>query len=297
MVETIFRVFVPIALTVLMFGMGLQLTSSDFIRVARFPKAVLAGLLGQIILLPFMAYLLVYFLPLPLAISAGIVILAACPGGIASNSISFLVRADVALSVTLTALSSVLALVTVPIIVGQGLDLIQLGIQEVGRTNVISLPLGATVKQLLLVVVLPLSAGMIVRRYAERLAVNSDRWFRIGNVLVLLILLLGAVVVGFDFLLKQFKVLFPMLLFFNLVSLLGGYLLARAFRLTVNQRRTIAIETGIQNVGVGALIALNVLQQPEWIVVPSVYSIVMMLTAFLFIAGLKHYRSNPIGKP
>ncbi len=276
-----------------MFGMGLQLTGSDFLRLARFPKAVFAGLLAQIILLPSIAFLLVHFLSLPLEISAGIVILAACPGGVASNSFSFLARADVALSVTLTALSSVLALVTVPIIVGMGLDIIQPGATEISHSGAIQLPLGPTVQQLLVIVVLPLSAGMFVRRFAERLALNAARWLTIGNLVVLAILLLGAFTVGFDFLLNNFKVILPVLLALNLTSMLGGYLLARSFGLVTSQRLTIVIDTGIQNVGLGMLVALNLLRQPDWIVAPAVYSIVMMLSAFALIAGLRLRRNTP----
>jgi len=292
MIEMFLKVFVPIALTVVMFGMGLQLVTGDFIRVARFPKAALAGLLGQIFLLPSIAFLLVHFLSLPLAISAGIVILAACPSGVASNSFCFLARADVALSVTLTALSSVLALVTVPLIIGLGLDIIQLGRAVTSSTDLFRLPLAASLKQLLLVVVLPLSAGMIVRRFAERFALQSDRWFRIANVVVLFILLMGAFVVGFDFLLKNFKVILPVLLALNLASMLGGYFLAQSFGLVTSQRLTIAIDTGIQNVGLGMLVALNLLRQPDWIVAPAVYSIVMMLSAFALIAGLRLRRNT-----
>ncbi|HMB59974.1 MAG TPA: bile acid:sodium symporter, partial [Xanthomonadales bacterium] len=124
MIETIYKVFVPAGLILLMFGMGLQLTRRDWLRLVRLPRAVLAGLLGQFILLPAVAFLMVYFLSLPLAVAAGIVILAACPGGVVSNSISFLARADIALSVTLTAVSSVLALLTVPLIVSFGLEIV-----------------------------------------------------------------------------------------------------------------------------------------------------------------------------
>jgi len=285
MIETFLRVFVPVVLTVLMFGMGLQLVVDDFLRLARFPKAVFVGLLGQIILLPSIAYLLVHFLPLPLAISAGIVILAACPGGVASNSFSFLAGADVALAVTLTAMSSVLALATMPLIVGLGLNIIQLTASEVAQTEAIGLPLAATVRQLFLVVVLPLSAGMLVRRFAERLAQRSGQWFRIANVAGLLVLLAGAFTVGFDFLLGNFKLLLPLLLGLNLAFMLGGFLLARSFGLPAKQRQTITIELGVHNVGLGMLLALNVMQQPQWIVVPSVYSILMMLSAFAFIGG------------
>jgi len=290
-------IYIPVVLTVLMFGMGLQLVASDFLRLARFPKAVLVGVVGQIVVLPSIAWLMVYFLPLPLAVSAGIVILAACPGGIASNSLSFLANADVALSVTLTAISSLLALVTLPILVGLGLDIIQLGMSEANHADAIRLPLGDTIAQLVLVLALPLSAGMIVRRYAERLAVRSDRWFRMVNLAGLLVLLTGAFIVGMDFLLANFQVLLPVLLGLNLASMLGGYLLARTFGLAMDQRLTITIELGIHNVGIGALVVLNLLHQPDWIVVPSVYSILMMLTGFAFVAGLRLHRGRAHSQP
>jgi len=287
LIETFLRVVLPIALVVLMFGMGLQLTGSDFLRLARFPRAVIAGLVAQIILLPCIAFTLVQFLSLPQAIAAGIVILAGCPGGVASNSFSFLARADVALSVALTALSSVFALVSLPIIVGMGLNIVQAGTAEISHHALVRLPLGATVQQLFVVILLPLSAGMIVRRFAEHLAVKSARWLTFGNLFVLLVLLVGAFTVGFDYLMKNFRVILPVLLAFNLVSMLVGYLFAQSLGLVARQRLTIALDTGIQNVGLGLLVALNLLQQPDWMVAPAVYSIVMMLSAFALIAGLK----------
>ena len=283
MIETIYKVFVPAGLMILMFGMGLQLVGGDWLRLLRFPRSVLAGLIGQFILLPLVALLLVYLLSLPLAVAAGVVILAACPGGVVSNSISFLARADLALSVSLTAISSVLALITVPIIVVTGLDLVQQGMSESSHAETISLPLGATFRQLTVLVLLPLSAGMVLRRFAPGFALKSDRWFRVGSVVVLLVLMAGAIALEFDFFLENFSRLWPVLVALNVLTMLGGYLLALGFRLKIDQRRTIAIETGVQNVALGVLVALNLLQQPEWIVVPSVYSIVMMLTAFVLI--------------
>jgi BASS family bile acid:Na+ symporter len=292
MVETYLKVVLPIALVVMMFGMGLQLTGGDFSRLARFPKAALAGLLAQLILLPSIAFLLVHFLSLPLAISAGIVILASCPGGVASNAYAFLARADVALSVTLTALSSVIALVSVPLIVTMGLEIIQLSTAEVSHRGAIALPLRATFQQLFTVILLPLSAGMFVRRFAERIALNAARWMTFVSMVVLVVLLTGAFIVGFDFLMNNFALILPVLLALNLASMLGGYFLARVFGLVTSQRLTITIDTGIHNVGVGILLALNVLQQPDWIVAPAVYSIVMMLSAFALIAGLRLQRNK-----
>ena len=284
MIESIYKVFVPSGLMLMMFGMGVQLVSDDWLRLTRYPLAVLAGVTSQFILLPAVAFLLVASLSLPLAVSAGVIILAACPGGVVSNSISFLARGDIALSVTLTAISSMLALVTIPVIVILGLNMVERGVADAASTGSMQLPVGATVRQLLLVVLLPLTAGMVLRRFAERFAQRSERWFRLGSILVLVILLVGAVGLEFQFFAQNFQALWPVLLTLNLTTMLGGYLLARVVRLRAKQRRTIAIEAGVQNAALGVLIALNILQRPEWIVAPSVYGIVMMLTAFALIA-------------
>lgn len=290
MIEQIYQVFVPSGLILLMFGMGLQLVAEDWIRITRYPLAVLAGFLGQFLLLPAIAFTLVHFLSLPLAVSAGVIIVAACPGGVVSNSVSFLARADVALSVTLTAISSVIALVTLPVLLELGLQMIQHDLAATSlalpATETITLPLAATIRQLLILVLLPLGAGMLLRRFAPGFAQRSDRWLRPGSVVVLLVLLLGAVGLEFGFFLDNFRQLWPVLLALNLASAAGGYWLARLLRLDLRQSRTVAIEVGIQNVALGVSIALNLLHQPEWMVVPSVYSIVMMLTAFGLIAGI-----------
>jgi BASS family bile acid:Na+ symporter len=128
---------------------------------------------------------------------------------------------------------------------------------------------------------------MLVRRFAERMALNAARWLAVVSMAVLVVLLIGAFTVGFDFLVNNFALILPVLLTLNLASMLGAYFLAKAFGLVTSQRLTITIDTGIHNVGLGALVALNVLQQPDWIVAPVVYSIVMMLSAFALIAGLK----------
>lgn len=289
MIETIYKVFVPSGLMLMMFGMGLQLVVGDWLRVLRYPRAVVVGLVGQFIALPLIALGLVYILPLPLAISAGIIIVAACPGGITSNSVSFLARGDVALSVTLTAISSLLALVTLPLLLTFGLELLQQGIE--GET--VKLPVGTTIKQLLMLVFLPLVAGMVVRHFAEGFALRSDRWVRIGGILVLLFLLVGAVALEFDFFMGNFMKLWPVLFALNLLSAAAGYWLAYLARLDVTQRRTIAIEVGVQNVALGAMIALNILHRQDWMVVSSVYSVVMSLSSFAFI-GFVEYRRKAL---
>jgi bile acid:Na+ symporter, BASS family len=283
MLESIYKVFVPAGLMVLMFGMGMQLVAADWARVVKYPLAVVVGLVGQFILLPAVAFLLVYSLSLPLAVAAGVVILAACPGGVVSNSISFLARGDIPLSVTLTAISSFLALLSVPLIVDIGLEFVQRGNSGVEEAGIVTLPLAATIKQMLLLVFMPLTIGMIVRRFASNFARRSDRWMRAAGVFVLLFLLIGSVAMEFRFFVDNLQSLWPVLLLLNLATLIGGYLLAMLARLDSRQRRTVAIEVGVQNVALGVMVAMNILQRPQWAVVPSVYSIVMMVTAFALI--------------
>lgn len=283
MLESIYRVFVPAGLMILMFGMGMQLVVGDWLRMAQYPRAILVGLAGQFILLPAIAFLMVYTLSLPLAVSAGLVILAVCPGGVVSNSISFLARADIPLSVTLTALSSVLALVTVPVILDAGLDFVQRDNATLQEGSYVKLPISATVKQLMLLVFIPLAAGMAVRRIASDFAKRSDSWMRVIGVVVLLVLLIGSVALEFDFFIQNLGALWPVLLLLNIATLAAGYTLALAFKVERLQRRTIAIEVGVQNVALGVMIALNILERSDWAVVPSVYSVVMMTTAFVII--------------
>ena len=289
MIETIYKVFVPTGLMLMMFGMGLQLVVEDWLRVARYPRAVVIGMVGQFVALPAIALALVYFLPLPLAISAGLIILAVCPGGITSNSVSFLARGDLALSVTLTAISSLLALITIPLFLTYGLALVQ-----EGAVDAVVLPIGSTIKQLLMLVFVPLVLGMVVRHYAPRFAVRSDPWVRAGGIILLVTLLVGAVALEYDFFIGNLKKLWPVLFALNIASMAAGYLLARWGKLDGTQCRTISIEVGIQNVALGAMIALNILERQDWMVVPSVYSVVMSVTSFVFIAAVAYNRRRAL---
>jgi len=285
MIETIYKVFVPTGLMLMMFGMGLQLVVEDWLRVVRYPRAVVVGIMGQFIALPAIALALVYFLPLPLAISAGLIILAVCPGGITSNSVSFLSRGDLALSVTLTAISSLLALVTIPLFLTYGLALVQEGV-----VDAVVLPIGSTIKQLLVLVFTPLVLGMVVRHYAPNFALQSDPWVRAGGVILLVTLLVGAIALEYEFFIGNLKKLWPVLFALNIASMAAGYLLARMVNLDAPQCRTLTIEVGIQNVALGAMIALNILKRQDWMVVSSVYSVVMSITSFVFIAVVAYNR-------
>lgn len=292
MLAMIFKVFVPSGLMVMMLGMGMQLGKEDWLRVVKFPRAVWVGLFGQFIILPILALCLGYFVSMPLAIAAGLLVLAVCPGGVTSNSVSFLARADVALSVTLTAISSLLALITIPMFLKVGLDILQ---QGMAPEDVVKLPVGDTVRQLMLMVFVPITIGMSLRHFFPAFAVKSESWVRFGGVFILLFMLFGAIALQFDFFVSNFFKLWPVLFTLNIITLAAGYFFAKVMRLDEHQSRTIGIEVGIQNVALGAMLALTILQRPDWMVVPSTYSVVMSITAFGLI-GVIEYRRKVLSR-
>lgn len=275
----LFTIGIPAGLFAIMFGIGLQLVPDDWLRIKREPRGVLAGLLGQFGAMPAIAIAVALLAPLPPDIAIGFIILAACPGGIVSNSFSYLSRADVALSVTLTALSSVLAVITLPLIVGLGFALVGNGLAQD-----LQLPIGRTILQLILLTLLPLACGMMTRRLLPSFAEKADRAFRVLNVLVLALLFSAVIVTEFAFLVANMLVTGSASILLSIACLTAGYWLASAFGLPRLQRKTIAIETGVQNGSVGIMIATTILQQPAFAIAPAIYGTLGMIVTAGFLA-------------
>ncbi len=177
-----------LALIFTMWGMGLALVIDDFKRVIKFPKAILIGLLNQLVLLPLMAFSLLYLIPASPEIAIGIVILSACPGGPTSNLMSMLAKADVALSVTLTAITSVVTIFTIPFIVNIGLE------QFTGAGSVVQLNVPKTIGTMLIIVIIPMIVGMVIRRYSSDFAKKMDRPVRICSVALLVLIIVGIII-------------------------------------------------------------------------------------------------------
>lgn len=275
----LFSTAIPAGLFTIMFGMGLQLSRTDWLRIRTEPKGVVAGLTGQFVLMPALVLATAIIAPLPEAIAVGFIILAACPGGTISNSFSYLSRADVALSVTLTAISSVLAIATLPLIIGVGLGLI--GAEATGD---LQLPIDRTIKQLVILTLAPLGLGMLVRKFFPSFARQADRAFRAINVIVLATLFGAVVVTQFNFLRANMLVAGTTSLVLSASCLFAGYGIARLLGLPAIQRKTVAIETGVQNGAVGIMIATVVLQQPAYAIAPTVYGTLNIMVTAVFIA-------------
>ncbi|MCB0638870.1 MAG: bile acid:sodium symporter family protein, partial [Lewinella sp.] len=167
--DIITTTLLPLSLFVIMLGVGLSLTPADFTRILRYPKAMVAGLTNQVVLLPIIGYLLLFVFELPPAMAVGFMILAACPGGPTSNLITHVARGDTALSITLTAVTSVVTVFTIPLVTNWSL------VQFLGESQDIRLPLLPTIGRIIGITLLPVSLGMLVRQYQTGLALRLER--------------------------------------------------------------------------------------------------------------------------
>ena len=264
----------PIALAIIMFGLGLSLTPGDFARVARSPRAVVVALVTQVVVLQLVAFGLVKLFDLDPLLAVGVMLLAASPGGTTANLFSHLFRGDVALNVTLTAINSVLAAVTLPLITN-------LAIAHFDAEGELGLQF-AKVVQVVAIVLVPVAVGMVVRQRSEAFAARADKPVRIFSIVVLVIVSLGALlgerenVVGY---VEQVGLLTAL---FCLASLSLGYTAARVMQLDQRQAVACSMEVGIHNTTIALTIALSVLDSVEVAIPSAVYSIVMYLLATAF---------------
>lgn len=275
------QILFPLVLGTVMFGLGLALQWRDFWQVVRFPKAAAIGLAGQIILLPLGAFVLLSLYPFPALVAGGLIILSACPGGAVSNAIVFVARGDVALSVSLTALSSVVTIFTIPLIVGVGMA------QFADVDARLTIGVADTLRQLGAMILAPMAAGMLVRFLWPGFAGRAERIFRLlAIVLVLLMFVAGAFVadgVGFA------DVELALLGVAGLIAIVLplGFLLAKAGRLTQAQSMTVMVEIGVQNAATGYVVAGTLLGQPDMILAIGIYGLLMFAAAGIAILAAR----------
>lgn len=265
----------PLSIGIIMFGLGLSLTWDDFKRVARYPFAVGFGLFLQVVLLPFAAALIAIALKLPPALALGLMLVAAAPGGATANIYSHLAKGDVALNITLTAVNSVLALITLPIVINLSLEYFYGAGQYVP-------PPHRKIVEVAAIILIPVLIGMFVRSRSEAFAKRMEKPIKIFSVLVLAILILAAIYIERGKLLDSIIAVGLACLLFNLISMLTGYLAPLALKLPERQAIAITMEIGIHNTALAIYVALNVLNNPAASLVPGIYTLCMYLTATLF---------------
>jgi len=279
-------VFLPISLAIIMFGMGIGLQVDDFKRVILYPKAVAIGLFNQIILLPIIGFLIVSFFPLSPELAVGLMVLAACPGGVTSNLITHLAKGDIALSITLTAITSIITLITIPLIVNFSL------VQFMGEGTFIQLPVAKTMMQIMGVTLLPVGLGMILKSKKPSIADKADRPVRIFSTVIFVLIILAAILKERAHLVEFFITAGPAALALNLATMLLGYVAAYTFKLHLKQRISITIESGIQNGTLGVMVTATLLQNSAMTVAPALYSLIMFLTGFAAIFYFKKKVNN-----
>ncbi len=273
--NVITAVFLPIALAIIMLGLGLGLTLADFKRVIVYPKAVAVGLLCQMVLLPLACFALVKLLALPSELAVGMMLLAASPGGATANLYSHLAKGDVALNITLTAVNSVLSIVTLPLIVNLSLAALA------GQSAVIPLQLGK-VMQVFAIVLVPVLIGMAIRARAPALSVRMGKPVKILSAVFLLLIVVAAVLKDRQTLATHFPAVGAAALLFNLTSLAVGYFVPRLARLSKRQSVAIGMEIGIHNGTLAIAIASGLLGSPTMAIPPAIYSVIMFFTAAAF---------------
>ena len=278
------NLLLPLALGIIMLGLGLGLTGEDFRRVARYPRAVLIGLGLQTLLLPWVAFALALGFGLSPELAVGLMLLAASPGGATANIYSHLARGDVALNITLTAINSVLCLLTLPLILNLSLE------HFLGAGQYVPPPTMKVV-EVAVIIVLPVLLGMLVRAKAPAFAARAEKPFRLLSVLVLALLIVAALGKEWHTLAASLAAVGLACLLFNLASMAVGYAAPLALRLPRRQATAIAMEIGIHNGTLAIFIALNVLGNAAMSIPAAVYSLLMFVTAAVFAAWVA--RGNP----
>ncbi|MCY4425432.1 MAG: hypothetical protein OXC05_00165 [Halieaceae bacterium] len=274
----------PIGLIIIMAGMGMTLDLAAFKRVFTVPLPIVAGLSAQMLLLPLVALGLVLLFDVDSMIGLGLILLSASPGGVTSNALTYVVKADVALSISLTAINSLLISVTLPVVLLIGARMI-----DASLSTDIDLPFSRMIGQLLGVTVFPIATGMLLRKFLPNFAHQSEPFIRVFSVVLLALMLIILWFTEYQLFLGNARQV-GLLIFCLLMITMGlGYGLAGALSLPEPQRFTILLEVGIQNTVLSVYVAANILEDKALAVVPSTYGMLMMLPVAALMLG-RHWK-------
>lgn len=275
--DKISTIILALSLIIIMLGMGLSLVFEDFKRILIYPKAIIVGLVNQLIILPLIGFGLVSVFPLAPEIAIGVMILAACPGGPTSNLISHLAKADLALSVSLTAVSSFVTILTIPFIVNFAL------VRFLEEGQVIQLNVVETIIQIFAIIVVPVTIGMLIRKYKEAFAMRMARPVRIASGIVLALVIVGILIKENEKIISYFQQAGIVTLCLNVATMAVGFYSAKLFKLKSKQAISISIESGIQNGTLAISIAVVLLGSTAYSIAPAIYSLLMFATGGIVI--------------
>ena len=275
-------IILAISLVIIMFGMGLSLVKDDFIRLFQHPRAIIVGLINQIILLPIIAYVLISIFDVETDIAIGVMILAACPGGPTSNLITYLARGDAGLSISLTTANSLITIFTIPFVVDFALT------QFLDANEMVQINKLQTVIQIFTIVIIPVTLGMTLKRAKPNFADKMNKPVKIASAAVLFLVIIGLVIKKKEDLIPYLQQAGLTTLALNISTMLIGFTTAKITKLNLAQSLTISIESGIQNGTMAIAIASGILMNDNYAIAPAVYSLLMFFTGGIIIAfGIK----------
>ncbi|HIF9249313.1 TPA: bile acid:sodium symporter family protein [Photobacterium damselae] len=272
------QVLLPITLAIVMLGMGLGLKRADFSRVITQPKSSIIGLCLQIFMLPTLALVIIQLLPLSSTAAAGLFLVSLCPGGATSNLFSLIAKGDVALSITLTAVISLLSPFLLPLIFITYLDI------HGSQLEQFQLPIDLAIKQLIAVTVLPISLGMIITKWLPKQSQLIQPMVKKLSTIAMLLIILALLITNQKIFDRFISIEGVAVLLLSSCSLFLAYFIAGKIKVSQQAQRTIAIEVGVQNAGTAIMVALSIMHQPQLAVVPLMYGLLMNIPACLFVA-------------
>ncbi len=273
--STITALFLPLTLGVIMLGMGMTLTLADFRKIFVYPKAMLLGLANQLVLLPIIGFAVASSFTLEPELAVGIMLLAVCPGGPTSNIISHLAKADLALSVSLTAFSSAITNFTIPVLLNLSL------FHFMGGKQAIQLPVMQTMVQIFVITILPVSIGMMIKKRFPAFTERSLKAVTIASAIFFVLILALAILKERANIVSYFQQSGIPALLLNVAALVVGFVTSLLAKLDFRQKVAISIETGIQNGTLAIAIALSpvILNNSAMAIPPAIYSLIMFITA------------------
>ena len=267
----------PIALALIMLALGLGLTGKDFLRVIKQPKDFLIGLICQLILLPIIAFLLLQIFKLPIEIALGVMIIAAAPGGVTSNVLTKFANGDVALSISLTAIISLISIISVPFIVFTSADLFQ--VSEISKE--ISM-IGISIK-MFLVVTLPVLFGMLIRKLATNFITSKTQLIQRTSVILFVIVFAGIWIEEWKNIMSYIQQAGLITLVLNIIMMFVGYYAAKFLVTGIAQRKSISLECGLQNGTLAVFVASQLFSDIAYLIPTATYAIVMFITSIIYV--------------
>ena len=278
----------PIALALIMLALGLGLTGQDFLRVVKQPKDFLVGLICQLILLPIIAFLLLKIFNLPLEIALGVMIIAAAPGGVTSNVLTKFANGDVALSISLTAIISLISIISVPFIVFKSADL--LGVTSI--TKEISM-IGISMK-MFLVVTLPVLLGMLIRKFATNFITSKTQLIQRTSIILFAIVFAAIWVEEWENIMSYIAQAGSITLILNIVMMIIGFYVAKFLASGTAQRKCISLECGLQNGTLAVFVASQLFSDITFLVPTAAYALIMFLTSLIFVFIVRNFKERDI---